>query len=222
MTIEAIIFDADGVIFDSEGLSLFTFCEVVAEHGLSYTVQDCAPLIGVGTKDILAYLKTHHGLELSEREYLEAREAAYERLCERTNGPERIAGIQELLEWMDQAGMPRAVASSGTHRKIQFNLNRTGLTGRFPVIVTGCEVPRGKPAPDIYLEAARRLNTPPERCLVFEDSLHGLRGAAEAGARAVAIEGSHPREQLAKWTDLIFANHHESLAWLDRFAPSLQ
>jgi len=94
-----------------------------------------------------------------------------------------------VLAFLDgvAAPYPKAIASSTRRETIDANLRQVGLLARFPVRVSGRDVPRGKPAPDVFLEAARQLGVAPEACVVFEDSPHGVAGAAAAGMRAVAV-----------------------------------
>ena len=98
----------------------------------------------------------------------------------------QIPGLIEFLE--RYAGIPKAVASNAEPQNIQFVLDKYNLRGFFPVAVNGFDVERPKPFPDIYLEAARRLNAAPEDCIVFEDSPTGLQAGIAAGMRVVGVE----------------------------------
>jgi len=97
------------------------------------------------------------------------------------------------------------VASSGTHRKIDFNLEESGLSSYFETIISCEDVKRGKPEPDLFLAAAEKLETPPENCMVVEDSLYGVEAAKRAGMKCIAVTTSFPEEELKK-ADIIVDN----------------
>lgn len=212
--IEAVIFDGDGVVFDSEDLSLAAFRQMMAHHGLRFSREDCSPFIGVGTRHILEYLRREKGLDLDLTEYEASREELYESIAAAEGGVQPMPGIGALLDLLEAAGLPWAMATSASPRKLAFNLNSTNLSERFPVSITGCQVPRGKPAPDIFLAAAARLGVEPAKCLVVEDSLNGLAAARAAGMAAIAIAGSHPDAELLELAAGVFATPGDLAAWL--------
>jgi len=107
-------------------------------------------------------------------------------------GIRRMDGLIELLDFLEAGAIPIAVATSTEAEDAAFTLRAGGLDGRFPVIVTGDEVAHGKPAPDIYLEAARRLETPPAHCVALEDSEAGILAANRAGMIPLLIPNGAP------------------------------
>lgn len=201
-----IIFDGDGVVFDSEELSILAFRRTLERFGCTFTREQCSPFIGTGTASLLQTLREQHAVDIDQETYIQLRDEAYHACCLEAAGPVSMPGISELLDWLETNRLPFAIASSASPGKLSFNLERTGLASRFPVLVNGEEVAQGKPAPDIFLLAAKRIGVPIEQCLVLEDSLNGLHGALAAGARAIAIEGSHPLEELQQLTSQIYAN----------------
>ena len=102
-----------------------------------------------------------------------------------------MPGLIELVDEIEQRGLPWAVATSSLRANAEQNLRLIGLFGRCRAIVGGDEVSRGKPAPDIYLLAAERLSVAPQKCLALEDSVPGVKSARSAGMVTVAIPGSH-------------------------------
>jgi HAD superfamily hydrolase (TIGR01509 family) len=111
--------------------------------------------------------------------------------------PDRLAampGVMELLDLIEQAGLPHCVATSSRRYFADDCLAAVGVLERFDFIVTAAEVARGKPFPDIYLEAAKRMGVPPERMLVLEDSQNGARAGIAAGACTIAVPGDHSRD----------------------------
>ena len=206
MHISGVLFDGDGVVFDSEELSVISFMKNLNTFGIDLTRPECTRFIGCGTEIVLETLERERGLKIDYRQFVDRRDAIYEQVCFESNGPQRTQGIVRLLDWLDAHRVPYAIASSASPAKVRFNLAQTGLLERFSVVVNGEDVKRGKPAPDIFLEAARRLDVPPQACLVLEDSLNGLRGAIAAGCIAVAIEGTHPDTDLRRLTEYVFKN----------------
>lgn len=125
-------------------------------------------------------------------------------------------GLIELLDQLDVWGMPYAIASSSKRKTIQRNLNLANLLVRFPIVVGGEEVQHGKPAPDIFLEAARRLNTAPENCVVLEDSEAGIRGAHAAGTIAIMIPDlKPPSDEMRQLARVVLPSLHEVRDWLN-------
>lgn len=211
---QAFIFDGDGVVFDTEELSILAFRRVAAQFGAVYTREDCGRFIGCDTRVVLQLINDDHAIEIDPADYVSRRDNMYEQCCAEANGPRAMPGAVETLDWLDAKGVPYAMASSASPSKLRFNLERTGLLPRFPVHVNGDEVERGKPAPDIFLEAARRLGVDIGRCIVVEDSINGLKGARAAGAAVIAIAGSHPLEELREHAELVFTSPIEMIAWL--------
>ena len=124
-------------------------------------------------------------------------------------------GLLELLDQLDAWGVPYAIASSSKRKTIQRNLGLAHLLVRFPIVVGGEEVQHGKPAPDIFLEAARRLNAAPAECLVLEDSEAGIRGAHAAGMVAVMIPDlKPPSEEMRRLARTVLPTLHGVNTWL--------
>jgi beta-phosphoglucomutase len=108
-----------------------------------------------------------------------------------------LAGLVRLLDLLDARGVPVAIATSAPLANVDHTLRELGFTSRFPVIARSDTVPRGKPFPDVFLEAARQLGAAPTACLAFEDAPAGIVAAREAGMLCVAIASSYPRDVLA-------------------------
>ncbi|CAN5294340.1 HAD family hydrolase [soil metagenome] len=213
--VDAVIFDGDGVVFDSEELSVLAFRRTLERYGLKLTREECGRFIGAGTSELLDILRGEYGLQINEHEYIVDRDQVYEECCLEVNGPQPMPGIVSVLDWLETKDIPWAMATSASREKLAFNFERTGLAARFPVAVLGEDVANGKPAPDIFIEAARRLGVDPKRCIVMEDSLNGLRGAIAAGCAVIAIEGSHSRSELLKLTARVCKNPVEAIAMMD-------
>ncbi len=185
---KALIWDCDGVLVDSEGLSSAAWEAVLLRRGVRAQLADLESFTGLSDGAVLEHYRRLTGDRLEW--ILEEREAEYERLAR--GALSTFPGLPELLARLRARGRKMAVASSGRLPRIRFSLAETGLDGYFDTVCSATEVERGKPAPDLCLLAARRLGVPPGRCVVIEDSVPGLQAAVRAGMRALGFTSSHP------------------------------
>ena len=186
--IEAVVFDLDGVVVDSEQVWDEVREQLVRERGGRWSETAQADMMGMSSPEWSRYL--HEELGLAEPpEELNAE--VVRRMLERYR--EELPLIDGAVESVRRlaASFPLAVASSSNRPLIETVLETAGVAELFAVVVSSEEVPRGKPAPDVYLEAARRLGVSPERCAAVEDSSNGLRSAHAAGLRVLAIPNAH-------------------------------
>jgi len=183
-TFDALIFDCDGTLVDSAPAHLNSIRQALAPLGLTMSPEWYAPRHGLDPDGLLDAYEADFKVESL------AREALWER--NNTAFQASIPLIQEITVVADVARqwhgrVPMAVASNGVKENVEATLQSTGLLQLFDTIVTAPEVPRGKPAPDVYLEAARRMNVSPAHCIVFEDSNEGLEAARRAGMKTYDI-----------------------------------
>jgi HAD superfamily hydrolase (TIGR01509 family) len=181
-----LIFDCDGVLVDSEILEHTVDAEILAAHGYETTVNELiGRFVGIARTDMYATIFGELDRPLPDG-LLDRRERMVWSRCERDL--RTVPGVIPALEAMPD--VTRCVASSSTPDKLRMKLDATGLTAWFtPHIFSTALVPRGKPAPDIYLHAARVAGVPAESCIVVEDSPHGIAGAKAAGMKAVGFAG---------------------------------
>jgi HAD superfamily hydrolase (TIGR01509 family) len=172
-----IIFDCDGVLVDSEHLSLASWPPVLARHGVAAGIGQIEPFIGKSDRAVLEHFRQIAGVRLGD-ELMEERQSEYFRMAR--GNLRAFPGLVTALKRLRTQGVPMAVASSGRPQKIQFNLEQARLTEFFDIVVSSVEVERGKPAPDLFLLAARRLGLAPEQCAVVEDSVFGVQAARSA------------------------------------------
>jgi len=179
--VPAVVFDFDGLIIDSESEVAACVAEVLAAQGLALSLEDVAHLFGAtDTEEEWDRLLAPHGLSLAA-----LRPSVDAILHPRLDVLPLLPGVVEVLDAADKAGWGTAIATGTDRPRLLGHLARLGLQDRFDVLVTRPEVERGKPAPDIYLEAASRLGTPAEECLALEDSLPGCAAALAAGMRVI-------------------------------------
>lgn len=184
-TPDGVIFDCDGVLVDSEPIANATLVEVLGEHGMTLTVEDSMRLfLGRSWASILAIIDEHFGRPAPEAVTEEFRTRLRERL-DRDLTP--VAGVPEALEALAAQGLPRCVASSGEPEKIRHSLTVTGLIGHFDDahLFSATMVEHGKPAPDLFLLAARTLGLDPANAVVVEDALPGVQAGVAAGMRVL-------------------------------------
>jgi beta-phosphoglucomutase-like phosphatase (HAD superfamily) len=188
--IEAVVFDLDGVLLRSEEVWDTVRERYVVEHGGRYDAEVQRAMMGMSSLEWSRYLHEEAGVreepEQINRDVVELMLEAYRRELP------LLSGAKEAVR-RAAAAFPLALASSSNREIFEEVLELAGLADCFRATVSSEEVPRGKPAPDVYLEAARRLGVAPERCTAVEDSHSGIRSAKSAGMRVVAIpNASYP------------------------------
>jgi beta-phosphoglucomutase len=217
MKLQAVVFDFDGVLADSEPLHLRALQEALAARGIMLGPEEYyATLLGFDDSEALEVLSRNRGLPLDA----EARRAI------NTDKAARFAVLQASSETLFPgaaalvarlgAAVPLAIASGARREEIARTLAQAKLVSAFRAIVASGETPRGKPAPDPYARATRELGVDPSRAVAIEDSRWGLDSARAAGLRAVAITHSYPAHELAPHADRLVASLDEiSVGLLD-------
>jgi HAD superfamily hydrolase (TIGR01509 family) len=188
MTVAAVVFDLDGVLVDSEQVWDAARRDVVAARGGTWRDEATRDMLGMSAPEWSRYVVERLGVDLTPEEVnaavVEAMLGEYEERLP------LLPGAREAVERM--AGRwPLGLASSSNRPVIDLVLDRMGVTDRFAATVSSEEVARGKPAPDVYVEAARRLGVDPAACAAIEDSENGIRAAHAAGMRVLAIPNPH-------------------------------
>ena len=180
----AVIFDCDGVLVDSERLMNVVFTGMLLELGLSYSFQETTrTFMGRSMASCLQIIEQQLGRP-APADFLEKLDVRAGQVFAREL--RTVDGVEALLDALDHAGTPYAVASSGSHEKMQMTLGITGLLPRLAGRITSAaDVAHGKPAPDVFLLAAERLDMAPAECMVVEDSLLGIEAALAAGMRVI-------------------------------------
>ena len=189
---ELVIFDCDGVLVDSDRISLRIQAEWISALGLPMTYEDCVrDFLGLGMGPTLQIVAERLGQPVPEG-WEEGLAAAVRETFARELRP--VPGIVEALE---KIGSPTCIASSDSQEKMRLTLGLTGLWDRFAGrIFSADEVERGKPSPDLFLHAASRMSVPPERCVVVEDSPFGVVAAKAAGMTALGFAATTPSSRL--------------------------
>jgi beta-phosphoglucomutase len=195
MTARAVIFDIDGVLVDSYRAHLQSWLGVAREWGLEITEEDFARTFGRTSREIIAKF-WGEGLEDSERRAIDDRKESLYREIISKSFP-AMDGAAEIVRDLHGAGFRLAVGSSAPPENIRLSLERLGVRDLFEVVVTGRDVTRGKPDPEVFQIAAERLAVPPSCCVVVEDAPAGVAAAKAADMRCIALAGTATPDRLA-------------------------
>ncbi|MFF5147141.1 HAD family hydrolase [Streptomyces sp. NPDC013157] len=198
----AVIFDLDGTLVDSEPNYYEATRQMLAGHGVTdYTWAVHERLVGISTLETVTLLRDRHGLRPPVAELLAETNRRYLELARtRTRAYPQMRKFVELLA---AEGVPSAVASGSSPEAIEAILAGTGLGAHLRTAVSADEVARGKPAPDVFLEAARRLGAAPADCVVLEDAAPGVAAAHAAGMRCIAVPYAAAQADLLSTADLL-------------------
>jgi HAD superfamily hydrolase (TIGR01509 family) len=189
--IRAVTFDLDGLMFNTETLYEEVGGELLRRQGKVMTRELLDQMMGRPSRIALQIMIDWHRLETTiERLQLDTDEI-FEQLLEERLAP--MPGLLELLQSLEEAGIPKAIGTSSRRKFVDRVLTQMDMAGRFAFILSAEDVTHGKPAPEIYLSAARRFRVRPDQMMVLEDSQIGCRAAVAAGAFAVAVPGAHSR-----------------------------
>lgn len=184
----AVVFDLDGVLMDSEQRWNGAKAALVADAGGHWRDEAPRVMMGMSSHEWAAYLRDELGVDMDldaiSRDVVRRMQEGYARELP------LLPGAVECVQALD-ARWPLALASSSNREIIDLVLDRAGLAEAFAATVSSEEVARGKPAPDVYLEAARRLDVEAGLCLAIEDSTNGLRSAVAAGMAVIAVPNPH-------------------------------
>jgi beta-phosphoglucomutase len=194
-TIQAVIWDLDGVIIDSADEHRRAWQRLAREEGIKLTDADFWATFGKRNDDIFAMLWGPLSPE-EVRKLADRKEAYFRELIRETAAP--LPGAMELMQSLHEAGFKQALASSTPIENIKIISELLGLGRYLSVLVSGEMVPRGKPAPDIFLKAAAELGVEPALCLVIEDAVAGVEAAHAAGMRCIAVAGNRDLPGLRK------------------------
>ena len=184
---QAVIFDMDGVLVDSEPLFLKAINNVLVNESAEPVTdeENQSKLIGTTVEETWRRLIEMRGLPESLQSYLGRYELAVREVLQAELIPR--PGVRQLIDACSRRNLPQAVASSSLRSWVDLKLETLGLQDSFVVVLGGDDVSRGKPEPDIYLLAAERLNIPPAQCIAIEDSPVGIAAAVSAGIYTVAV-----------------------------------
>lgn len=223
----SVIFDLDGTLVDSEPNYYEAGRRVLASYGVTdFTWEHHSRFIGIGTRETLERLSEEYGLGAPIEDLLAGKNRAYLELARA--GTEVYPEMRKFVELLDAAGVPMAVASGSSRAAIEAVLAGTGLDAFLTTLVSAEDVAHGKPRPDVFLEAARRLGTDPAHCVVVEDAPPGAAAAHAAGMRCIAVPyvPETATDEAFRTAGLIFPGGQAEFTaqaaydWMERTAPA--
>src|SRR5947209_2084755 len=194
-SIQAVIWDLDGVIIDSADAHRRAWQRLARQEGVTFTDADFWATFGKRNDAILAELWGPLPAE-QVKALADRKEAYFRELIRETAAP--LPGAMELMRGLHEAGFRQALASSTPTENIELISEVLGLKQYLTELVSGETVPHGKPAPDIFLKAAKELDVDPSVCLVIEDAVAGVEAAHAAGMRCIAVAGNRDLPGLRK------------------------
>lgn len=200
----AVIFDMDGVVVDNIPYHFDAWRQFATRYGLHLSDDELTRYVnGRVAKEVLEYLFKKELAAEEVHRYTEEKEGVYRDLYRPHLKP--TEGLLPFLETLRTEGIPTAVATSAPYSNIDFTLGGTGTRPYFPEIVDARHVKRGKPDPEIYLQAAERLGMAPHQCIVIEDALLGVQAGLGAGMKVIGITTTHTASELSN-THLVIAD----------------
>ena len=193
-TIKTIVFDMDGVIFDTENLCLKSWEYAARQYGIENILPVFKKCIGTNYRMTRDIVLAAYG---SDFKYEEFRKKAGEYFYgyEREHGMPLKPKVRETMEWLKSHGYRLGLASSTDRINVERELKSVGLFDYFESVICGDSVKRSKPAPDIYLEACRTLGEKPENCYAIEDSINGIISAFDAGLKPIMVPDMLPPDE---------------------------
>jgi len=208
----ACIFDLDGVLVDSGASHRAAWAALLEELGVVPSSPDYWRLtIGRPSEEAIPLLLGRRVPDWEAYQLARRKRDHYARLSRQ--GPRAVAGVADFVSELVRRRVPLAVATSASSYDGDHLLRGIGLLHHFPVVVTADDVTYGKPNPEVYTLAARRLRTDPAQCLVFEDSVVGIHAARAAGMRAIGVATAYPAEELHAAGAERVIDHFEGFGW---------
>lgn len=199
LSCKAVIFDMDGTLIESTEADYLAWKWLFEDYNHSLSFHDYMPMLGIKSVDVI---KSRLDLTPEEMNKALQQKMAYFKEVVANNGIRTVPFVNELLKGFKKYPVHMALATSSRKEKMRLLMEKLNLLQYFDVIVTGEEVKRGKPAPDIFLQAAERLQVLPEACVVVEDTVHGVAAAKNANMKCVAIATTHTADLLQQ-ADLV-------------------
>ncbi len=197
MSISALILDLDGVLIDTETVGRRAWHRAANEMGFEFSEKNYAKLVGRSIKSCRKIIKTILPAAIDFNEYMARSNSIYHDEMER-NGISIMSGVTELLQLIEHLDLDAAIATSSSRDTAERKIEISGLSGCFETMITSDDVKSGKPAPDIFMRTAERLNHPTDKCVVIEDSESGITGAHKAGAIPIMVPNTIPASENAR------------------------
>ncbi len=207
--LKAVIFDMDGVLIDSEPFHLVVNEKIFADLGINLSEDEYLSYIGTTHKDMWNTIKKRHNLPQSVPELVNMQVSGnIDYIKNEEIEPIKIKGVTNLLSTITRENIRTGIASSSPTEVIELVINKLGISDYFSAIVGGEEIKKGKPSPEIFLKAAKRLDSKPPNCVVIEDSKNGVLAAKAAEMKCIGFKNPNSGNQDLSKADLIVDNYN--------------
>lgn len=211
---QAVIFDLDGLMVDTEPVHQRAFELLLAQRGIerTFTVEEYGKyFVGIPVTENAKWLIGTFNLKGTTDELTNEREEIYEGLLQDPRNLKPMPGLIDVLNHLQSRGMKLGVASGSPRNQVDLILRGLGIIERFGAVVAGTDVEHTKPAPDVYLSAAEKLAVDPTDCVALEDSATGVRAAKAAGLRAIVVPNQYTAHQDLSHADARVNNLREAM-----------
>lgn len=210
-----VVFDMDGILFDTERLCQDSWLAVAEEKGLPGMAEIFPQCIGLNANDSRRIVMNAYGEDFDYEGFREQASVWFWDYIEK-NGLPMKPGVRELLDWLKENGWTVGLASSTRRSSVLNHLEQVGIRGYFSTVITGDMVEHSKPQPDIYLMACRELGADPEETYAIEDSPNGIRSAHAAGMTPLMVPDMiAPDEEMRRLSSCIFKDLFEVLEYFN-------
>lgn len=211
---KAVIFDMDGVIFDTEKVYLDIWIEVFEKYGYKMTKELYVNVMGTGRKNVIKTFLENFGDDLPIEKMYEEKDNQLFYIIENQGIPLK-KGVKELFSMLKEKNYKIALATSAKRERVEKQIKDKWLKESFDAIVCGDDVEKGKPSPDIFLKAAKEIDVEPENCFVVEDSPAGIKAAFSGGMKGIHVEDLKAAdEDILKYCEKNFKNLQEIKEYL--------
>lgn len=206
---KAVIFDLDGTIVFSHSIHFRAYEKLFDEFGIKWSFEEFNDLFaGTGAPSIIGHVLTTNGIKDFDAKALSQKKRGYFQKILKDQRLRVVDGFFDFIKKINSMRLKKAIASGSHKDNIIDMLNNIGLTDEFAEILSGEEVSNPKPAPDIFLAAAQRLNEPASECVVFEDTIQGVSGAKAAKMKCIALRTTSEKEKLlSAGADAVFSDY---------------
>lgn len=215
--IEAVIFDMDGVIFDTENAYLDIWTHVFYDYGYKMTKEVYISVMGSGRKNVIRAFLDEYGSDLPIIEMYKEKDMRLEEAVRKGKVPMK-EGVMEILQFLKERGCATALATSAKRDRVMLQLKNDNIEEKFDIIISGDEVRNSKPDPEIFIQAAQKLGMKPENCIVIEDSSAGIKAAYNAKMVGIHVEDlKKADEEMLKYSFKSFKNLFEIKKYLGKY-----
>jgi beta-phosphoglucomutase family hydrolase len=205
MAIQAVIFDMDGTLVDTTELEYKAWHRMMQEQGVEFTHEEYIKVLGAKGSEIV---KNHLDWEEEAiQEILQNKERYFKELVAQ-HGLDLIPGVEKLLQDIQQIPLKMALATGASRKKLEFVLEKLPIAQYFDAMITADDTQTGKPDPEVFLNAAKKLGVAPDSCIVMEDARNGAEAAKKGGMICIAITTTRGKDQLQK-ADLVVNGYNE-------------